>query len=186
MKDKIIYGLSNIHYAKNGVIKKFAGGVDLNLDIGKNNITYNLGKSSVNFYGKKENVGALKVVGLTFEEEQSLLYTKGDAVGEIYWGEDDQSIDTDNISLLFEQEKANGGKILTVLYNCEFFENNLTTQTTTNDFVHNERTLEFKIKLDTKSRLNRFAIDTDLIEDKSKVQQFYKKIQYPKGVNIND
>lgn len=180
-ESKIIYGFSNIHYSIDGInIKPLLGGIDITVEFEDKYVTARKnGIESIKVSGSLDGQGSLNVLGLTMEEMKDILGYKG-VLGEMYM---DNSFDSKYITLLFERQKANGSKLLNVLYKCKFDVTGLSAQTIQEGVEQENIELKFKcVSDDSRYNLHCFVLDTEEILNKDKVDNFFKVIQLPEGV----
>lgn len=171
---KKVWGLSNIHYCKNGVIKKIIGAKSVEVIFSQEYEYRNKkGAKAVRFNGVLEGKGKLEVVGLTLEEQANLLGYEFEN-GELKIG---SSPNPPVVSLLFQREKQGGGSLLTVLYKVQFQNKNINSSTRSKNLEYEECVLTFEILTDTDKNLTCLILDTDNA-DKEKVENFFNKIQY--------
>lgn len=179
--ERIIYGLSNIHYSMDGTnIKPLLGAVDILVTFKEDNLYSKInGVNRIKISKAIEGEGTLNILGLTFQEMKDILGYQG-TDGEIYMQD---SFNPPYVTLLFTREKANGEKLLNVLYKCRFDINDLSAKTLKEAVEQENIELKFKcISDENRYDLQYFILDTETSLNKDKVDSFFKIIQLPEGV----
>lgn len=179
--ERIIYGLSNIHYSIDGTnIKPLLGAVDVSVTFKEDNLYGNIhGVKRIKLSKSVEGEGTLNILGLTFQEMKDILGYKGE-LGEIYMQD---NFNPQYITLLFTREKANGEKLLNVLYKCKFDITDLSAKTITDAVEQENVELKFKCTPDeNRHNLQYFILDTEY-GNKDKVDNFFKIIQLPTNID---
>lgn len=177
-ESKILYGLDKIHYCKNGVIKPILGALDIEINLEQEYVYgKKKGYNSIRLNGELKGSGVLNILGLTLEEQADIFGIKYEN-GELYITD---GFNPEPISLIFAREKLDGSELYTVAYKCIFKNPNDVGISTEGEMSNVNKTLEFDVLVDTNKKLTYFTLDTKLA-DKSKVDNFFKEIQYPGGM----
>lgn len=176
-KNKIIYGLDNIHYCKinENSIKELKGALSINVELSQESVYGKInGYNLIRIDGECVGTGTLTVLNLSLEEQADLFgydYNNGElAVGKYSR--------PNNVRLLFSRSKADDGKLYTIFYNCVFKKPNIDSETLSDELNEENLELEFDVLIDNKSSLQYFTLDT-LKADKNKVDNFFNEIQFP-------
>jgi phi13 family phage major tail protein len=122
--------------------------------------------------------GTLEVLGLT-TDEKCLLFGGQNMKGGFAMGNE---VNQPAFALLFEQKKADGGKILHVLYNCTFSPDGINAQTLEEGQVEETtESLEFTSILGDCGYFY-YSVDTrDAKADQQLVKNFFTQVQIPQA-----
>ncbi|KGJ49820.1 hypothetical protein KD33_07760 [Clostridium sp. NCR] len=181
IEDKLIFGLSNIHYSIDGIaIKQLSGAIELSVEFEQDSqVAYINGFPTIKLNGALNGNGNLSLLGLSFTEMKELLGFKGSERGELYM---DDNTNAPYVTLLFTEEKANGHKIHTVLYKCKFDITDIDSSTIKESLEQNDLELEFNCIPDSsRHNLTYFKIDTEFANP-TVIYNFFKSIQLPSDI----
>ncbi|MDB8794271.1 hypothetical protein PN290_00325 [Romboutsia sp. 1001216sp1] len=186
--EKIIFGMSNIHVATVGEDGEF--GVPVQILGGKaveasfeasEKIVYADNKAVYNDKRITKGSGKLSVLGLTTDEKCLLAGTENMSGGLAL----NASMNAPSLALLFEQEKADGGKLLNVLYNVQFAIPSISAVTTEGEMAEQISDLDFTCLPDLKQGYFFYTVDTtDAKVDSEMVNNWYTTVQMPKESSL--
>ncbi|KPI54820.1 hypothetical protein KW95_01765 [Clostridioides difficile] len=179
---KIVYGMDKIHVAKiseDGYVTPMAivgaKDVEANFEIGDKTI-YADNKGIYNNKKISKGSGKLGVIGLTTDEKCLLGGTENMSGG--YALAD--NVIPPNLALLFAQDKADGGSLLTVIYNVQFNPVSIAAVTTEDSIEETKTELDFTA-LVGKDGYWYYTIDTtDSKVDADMISKFFTEVQLPK------
>lgn len=191
-KKKIIYGMGNIRVAKLGDDGEYEPPVSI---LGAKNVECNFEQSEKIIYADNKPVyvdkrinkggGKLGVLGLTTDEKCLLAGVENMSGG--------MALTTDTnsptLALLFEQDKADGGKLLTVIYGTKFSLPSINAVTTEEEMEEQVLELEFTCTPVEFKELNKsfffYVIDTkDPNVDSEMVDNWFNSVQKPKATAV--
>lgn len=179
-EEKILFGLDNIRVCKmsnDSIPIKILGAISVEVEVKQQyKYLYVRGRKRVKINGAIECAGKLRLLGLT-SLEQNLIFghieSEGVAVGE--------NSNSPNLRLLFSREKANGHKIFYCIYNVVFDLSSIDANTTKETMLEDVVEINFEGLKDDNTNLTYYLIDTETC-DKNVIDNWFKKIQYPKEV----
>lgn len=190
-KKKIIYGMKNIYVAK----KQESGNFDTPVNIlGAKNVEVSFESGDKTIYADNKAVyadkritkgnGKLTLLGLTMDEKCLLAGVEKMQGGFAL----DTSINAPTLALLFEQDKADGGKLLSVVYGVQFSIPGINAITTEEEMEEQLAELEFTclpVEIEELGKsLFFYTIDTkDSDVDSDMVQNWFKSVQKPKPLD---
>lgn len=180
-ESKIIYGLSDIHYSIDGInIKPLLGGLDISVEFEDESMYAKInGVDRIKISSSLDGDGTLNILGMTIKEMKDILGYQG-VEGEMYMQD---SFNAPYVTLLFARQKANGEKLLNVLYKCKFDVTGLSAKTIQENVEQENIELKFKCIADNdRYNLQYFILDTETSLNKDKIDNFFKEIQIPEGV----
>ncbi|MCC0644891.1 hypothetical protein KGF45_02260 [Clostridioides sp. ZZV14-6154] len=187
-KSKIISGLKNIHVAKVNDDGTFAvpvpilGGkkVESSYEVSED-ITYADDMAVDNDMTVSNGSGKMTVLGLLMDEK-ALIYGGDNMSGG--WGLS-TNMQVPNLAILFEQQKRDGGKILSVIYNAQFKPAGINATTVEEKKEKETVELEFTslpavTSVDDKNYFY-YTVDTkDKNVSQEMIENWYKTVQVPK------
>lgn len=183
-KEKIIFGMSNIHVAtveedgSFGVPVQILGGkaVEASFEASEK-VVYADNKAVYNDKRITKGSGKLSVLGLTTDEKCLLAGAENMSGGLAL----NASMNAPSLALLFEQEKAGGGKLLNVLYNVQFAIPAISAVTTEGEMSEQVSDLDFTCLPDLKQGYFFYTVDTtDAKADEEMVANWFTTVQLPK------
>lgn len=182
-KQKIIFGMDNIHIAKVnedgtfGTIVPILGAKACEVSFeSSEKIIYADNKPVYNDKRITKGSGKLSVLGLTMDEK-ALLAGAEVVKGGIALGANTVA---PNLAVLFAQDKADDGKILTVLYNVQFAIPSIQAVTTEGEKEEQISELEFTCLPDIEDGLFFYTVDTtDETADATMVSKWFTAVQKP-------
>ncbi len=182
--EKIIFGMSNIHVAKVegngefGVPVQILGGkaVEASFEASEK-IVYADNKAVYNDKRITKGSGKLSVLGLTTDEKCLLAGAENMSGGLAL----NASMNAPSLALLFEQDKADGGKLLNVIYNVQFAIPAISAVTTEGEMSEQISDLDFTCLPDLKQGYFFYTVDTtDAKADEEMVNNWFTTVQLPK------
>ena len=182
--EKIIFGMSNIHVAtveedgSFGVPVQILGGKSVEASFeAAEKIVYADNKAVYNDKRITKGSGKLSVLGLTTDEKCLLAGTENMSGGLAL----NASMNAPSLALLFEQEKADGGKLLNVIYNVQFAIPSISAVTTEGEISEQISDLDFTCLPDLKQGYFFYTVDTtDAKTDEEMVANWFTTVQLPK------
>lgn len=182
-KQKIVFGMDNIHVAKInddgtfGAIVPILGAKACEASFeSSEKIIYSDNNPVYNDKRPTKGSGKLSVLGLTMEEK-ALLAGVDVVKGGIALGTNTVA---PNLAVLFAQDKADGGKILTIIYNVQFATPSIQAVTTEGEIEEQIAELEFTCLPDVQSRLFFYIVDTtDETADEAMISKWFTEVQRP-------
>ncbi|MBC5995465.1 hypothetical protein H8923_01715 [Romboutsia hominis] len=182
-KQKIIFGMDNIHIAKInddgtfGTIVPILGAKACEVSFeSSEKIIYADNKPVYNDKRITKGSGKLSVLGLTMDEK-ALLAGVDVVKGGIALGANTVA---PNLAVLFAQDKADDGKILTVIYNVQFTTPSIQAISTEGEKEEQIAELEFTCLPDVKDGLFFYTVDsTDEAADSTMVSNWFTEVQKP-------
>lgn len=182
-KEKIVFGLDNIHVAK--VSEDGTFGVPISI-LGAKTVEASFESSEKNIPADNKTVytdkrvtsgkGKLGVLGLTMTEKNLLAGGKNVSGGFAL----NKNTNAPNLALLFAQDKADGGKRLSVIYNCQFSTPGINAVTTDGEMEEQIAEIDFTCTEEGSEGYYYFTVDTkDPLADKAIVDAWFTKVQMP-------
>lgn len=186
-EQKIIYGFDKIHIAKMNDDGSFVAPVRI---LGGKKAEHKYESSSKNVYSDnravytqtkiKSSTGKIGVLGL-LTSEKSLLIGAENMSGGIAIKE---GIKPPTVAVLYEQEKADGGKLLHVIYCAKFDIPAVNAVSTEEDIDENITDLEY-VSIAHKSGYYGYTVDTtDPDVDNEMIENWYTTVQMPKPTSV--
>lgn len=183
--EKIIYGMDQIHVAKVGVDGTFLAPVAI---LGAKNVEASFEATEKVIYADNKAVyndkritkgsGKLGVLGLTMEEKALLAGTEAMSGGFAL----NADMNAPSLALMFAQDKADGGKLLTVLYNVQFAIPGIQAVSTEGEITETLSDLEFSVLPDVNDGYFFYTVDTtDASADAELVSKWFTEVQKPKA-----
>ncbi len=187
-KEKIVYGLNEIHVAK--VADDGTFGVPVAI-LGAKTVEATFESSEKKIYADNNTVyvdkrvssgkGKLGVLGLTMTEKALLAGGENMSGGFAL----NKNTNAPNLALLFSQDKADGGKILTVVYNSQFSIPGINAVTTEEEMEEQIAEIEFTCSPELAEGYYYYSVDTkDANIDKTMVEAWFTKVQMPKKTSV--
>lgn len=189
--EKIVFGMKNIHLATVeddgtfGVPVKVLGAKAVEASFESTEHTINADDTTVySQKGIKSGSGKLSVLGLTTNEKCLMAGTKNMSGGFAV----SQSTNAPRLALLFEQSKADGGKLLNVIYNVQFSIPGINAVTKEGEIEEQIYELDFTCLPELQSGEGYYfnVVDTtDTKADSTMIDKWYTEVQLPKeGVEV--
>ncbi|MDK2587555.1 hypothetical protein QOZ83_17130 [Romboutsia sedimentorum] len=183
-KEKIVYGLSNINVAK--VAEDGTFGVPVAI-LGAKSVEGTFESSEKKIYADNGTAyvdkrvtsgkGKLGVLGLTMTEKALLAGGENMSGGFAL----NKNTNAPNLALLFSQDKADGGKILSVIYNVQFSIPGINAVTTEEEIEEQIAEIDFTCTEELKEGYYYYSIDTkDDSIDQTMIDAWFTKVQMPK------
>jgi phi13 family phage major tail protein len=183
--EKIVYGLDNIHVAKMsadgtyGVPVAILGAKTVEASFESSEKVMKYDNKTV--YTDKRVTGGsgkLGVLGLTTNEKSLLAGTENMSGGFAL----NRTTNAPNLALIFSQDKADGGKILSVIYNCQFALPGISAVTTEDEVEEQIFELDFTCTEDIKEGYYYQSVDTkDAKADATMIGAWFTAVQMPKA-----
>lgn len=173
--DKIIYGLDKIHYClddKN--IKALKGALSIELRKVNKEIKLKKGNGYINLKRKIFLKGTLKILGLTLLEQAELFGYKY-VDGELYV---DDLVSSKKVRLFFSRNKATGGELYTIVYNCKLESIDIEALTQEEDIENSVLEINIEAYPDEEFNNTYFTLDTDYANPE-RSSKFFKEILKP-------
>lgn len=183
-KEKIIYGLKNIHVAKMNDDGTYSVPVAI---LGAKSVEATFESSEKIIYADDgsrysdkritSGSGTLGVLGLTMTEKALLAGSENMSGGFAL----NAANNAPSLALLFEQTKADGGKILSAIYNVQFDIPGISAVTTEEEIEEQVFEIDFSALPETKENYYYYTIDTkDAKADATIVEKWFTEVQMPK------
>lgn len=180
-EEKIIYGMSNIHVAllKDGVYGSpipilGAKSVECSFEVSEKMINAD-NKAVFSAKTISKGSGSLSLLGLT-PDERRLLQNGVETVG---YGLK-SSTNMPSFALMFQQEKADGKKILYVIYSLSFSPNGINATSVEDGIEENPTDLEFTC-IPGKNDYFYYAVDTAETGAETIASTFFTEVTFPKA-----
>ncbi|QYE96663.1 major tail protein [Paraclostridium sordellii] len=182
--EKIIFGMKNIHLAtiedegSFGVPVKVLGAKAVEASFESSEKVIHADNMAV--YSDKRiktGQGKLSVLGLTTNEKCLMAGTKNMSGGFAV----NQSTNAPRLALLFEQDKADGGKLLNVIYNVQFSIPGINAVTTEGEVEEQLYEIDFSCLPELSEGYFFYTVDTkDAKADQTMIQNWFTTVQMPK------
>lgn len=184
-KEKIVFGMSNIHVAAINEDGTFDVPVPI---LGAKAVEASFEASEKIIYADNKPIysdkritkgsGKVSVVGLTTDEKCLLAGSENMAGGFAI----NSNMNAPSLALLFEQDKADGGKLLNVIYNVQFAIPAISAVTTEEEMEEQIAELDFNCLQDLQDGYYFYAVDTkDAKADATMISKWFTEVQKPKA-----
>lgn len=184
--EKIVFGMDQIHVCPVnedgtfGVPVAILGGkaVEASFEASEK-IVYADNKAVYNDKRITKGSGKLSVLGLTTDEKCLLAGAENMAGGLAL----NASMNAPSLALLFAQDKADGGKLLNVIYNVQFAIPAISAVTTEGEMSEQISDLDFTCLPDLAKGFFFYTVDTsDAKADAEMIGKWFTEVQMPKKV----
>ncbi|WP_270940881.1 major tail protein [Romboutsia lituseburensis] len=186
--EKIVFGMSNIHVATVNEDGTFGVPVSI-LGAKAVEASFESGEQVIHadnkaVYSDKritKGSGKLSVLGLTTDEKCLLAGTENMSGGFAI----NATTNAPSLALLFEQDKADGGKLLNVIYNVQFSIPSISAVTTEEEMEEQIAELDFTCLQDLEDGYYYYAVDTkDSKADATMIGKWFTEVQKPKATAV--